>query len=60
MPMQTIKSARKLMLDLLQVALEDTQCKCKIVRMNNGSNVWGKDLQTGERETRTLSVLMNN
>ena len=39
MPMQTIKSTRKLMLDLLQVPLEDTQHKVKIVRMNNGSNV---------------------
>ena len=27
MPMQTIKSTRKLMLDLLQVPLKDTQCK---------------------------------
>ena len=40
MPMQTIKSTRKLMLDLLQVPLEDTQCKFKIVRMANGSNVY--------------------
>ena len=39
MPMQTIKSTRKLMLDLLQVPLEGTQRKFKIVRMNNGSNV---------------------
>ena len=42
MPMQTIKSTRKLMLDLLQVLLEDTQCKFKIVRMDNGSNVSGE------------------
>ena len=34
MPIQTIKSKRKLMLDLFQVPLEDTQCKFKIVRMN--------------------------
>ena len=38
MPMQTIKSTRKLMLDLLQVPLEDTQRKFKIVRMNNDSS----------------------
>ena len=33
MPMQTIKSTRKLMLDLLQVPLEDTQYKFKMVQM---------------------------
>ena len=59
MPMQTIKSTRKLMLDLLQVPLEDTQRKFKIVRMNNGSNVWGRICRP-VRETYTLSVLMNN
>ena len=59
MPMQTIKSTRKLMLDLLQVPLEDTQRKFKIVRMNNGSNVWGRICRP-VRETCTLSVLMNN
>ena len=47
------------MLDLLQVPLEDTQCKFKIVRMNNGSNVWGRICRP-VRETCTLSVLMNN
>ena len=41
-PCKTIKSTRKLMLDLLQVPLEDTQRKFKIIRMNNGSNVWGR------------------
>ena len=47
------------MLDLLQVPLEDTQCKFKIVRMTNGSNVYGRICRP-VRETCTLSVLMNN
>ena len=47
------------MLDLLQVPLEDTECKFKIVRMNNGSNVWGRICRL-VRGTCTLSVLMNN
>ena len=59
MPMQTIKSTRKLMLDLLQVPLEDTQRKFKIVRMNNGSNVLPRICRP-VRETCTLPVLMNN
>ena len=47
------------MLDLLQVPLEDTQRKFKIVRMNNGSNVWGRICRP-VRETCTLSVLIIN
>ena len=47
------------MLDLLQVRLEDTQRKFKIVRMNNGSNVWPRICRLA-RGTCTLPVLMNN
>ena len=46
-------------LDLLQVPLEDTQHKFKIVGMDSGSNVWPKICRLA-RETCTLPVLMNN
>ena len=36
MPMQTIKSTRKLMLDLLQVPLEDTQYKLMVQMHGEG------------------------
>ena len=45
--------------DLLQVPLEDTQHKFKIVGMNSGSDVWPKICRLARR-TCTLPVLMNN
>ena len=47
------------LLDLLQVPLEDTQHKFKIVGMNSDADVWPRICRPA-RETCTLPVLMNN
>ena len=46
-------------IDLLQVPLEDTQHKFKIVGINSGSDVWPRICRLA-RGTCTLPVLMNN